>query len=145
MFRIKKFEWIDHPADIGFRAYGKSLADAFENAALALTNIIGVTDNIDEKEEVFVELEAEDVEALLYEWLDHLIYLQGARRIVGGRFEVKELSKVKEGYELKAKLWGEEYDPAKHGPGTEVKAMTYHMMEINQEPERCSVQVVVDI
>ena len=141
---MKKFEWIDHPADTGFRAYGRDIIEAFENAALALTNIIGDTDSIEEKEEVSVEIEAEDLEALLYDWLDNLLYLQGARGLVGGRFEVEKLSKINDGYELRAKLYGEKYDPSKHGPGTEVKAMTYHMMEIDQQPEQCSIQVVVD-
>lgn len=142
---MKKFEWIDHPSDIGFRAYGEDLAEAFENAALALTEIMANADKVEAKGEISIELEAEDREALLYDWLDLLLYLHGAEGLIASKFEVEKLFEKNDEYQLKARVWGEEFDPERHEPGTEVKAMTYHMMEINCGPEKSSVQVVVDI
>ncbi len=141
---MKKFEWVDHPSDIGFRAYGRDLREAFENAALALTEIITDAKKVKAEKEVSIELRSEDKEALLYDWLDHLLYLHGAERFIGSKFKVKEISSNEE-LELKAKAWGEKHDPERHGPGTEVKAVTYHMMEIDCGNDQCSVQVVVDI
>lgn len=141
---MKKFEWVDHPADVGFIAYGQDLGEAFENAALALTEIIADSDKIGPSEEVELEVVAEDTEALLYDWLDNLLYLFGAENFLGSRFEIEEFS-ANDKFELKGKAWGERHDPERHGYGTEVKAITYHMMEVNCDRGKCSVRVIVDI
>ncbi|KXB01068.1 hypothetical protein AKJ41_02820 [candidate division MSBL1 archaeon SCGC-AAA259O05] len=142
---MKKFEWVDHPSDIGFRAYGKSLEKAFENAALALTEIMADADKVKPEGEISIELQAEDREALLFDWLDFFLYLQDAEDLISSKFEVESITEENEGFKLKARAWGEKYDPDRHGAGTEVKAVTYHMMEIECGPDRFSVQVVVDI
>ncbi len=141
---MKKFEWVEHPSDIGFRAYGKDLAEAFENAALALFEVMVDTGKVEPREKVKVELEAEDEGALLYDWLDRMLYFRDARNMVMSKFKVG-ISKTKDGLKLNAQVWGERFDPAKHPERTAVKAMTYHMMEIKREKNRCSVQAVVDI
>lgn len=142
---MKKFEWIDHPADAGFKAYGKNLEEAFENAALALTELMVDSDKVELKEEEKIEIHSEDLESLLFDWLDHFLYLQGAKGYIASKFEVGDIIEENDGYRLKGRAWGEKYSAEKHGPGSEVKAITYHMMEINQEPARTSVQVVVDV
>ncbi|KXB02795.1 hypothetical protein AKJ45_00395 [candidate division MSBL1 archaeon SCGC-AAA261F19] len=142
---MKKFEWIDHPSDAGFRAYGENLAEVFENAALALTEILVDTSKIGRKEEIEIEIEAEDKKALLYDWLEHFLYLQGAENIVASKFEIEEITRREDYYKLRAKAWGERFEPDRHNPRTEVKAVTYHMMEIVEEEDRCSAQVIVDI
>ncbi|MFN4132785.1 MAG: archease [Candidatus Hadarchaeales archaeon] len=141
---MRRFEWVEHPSDIGFRAYGTNIAKAFENAAAALFEVMTDTTKVEPKEEVAIEIEAEDKEALLYEWLDHLIYLQDSRGLLLSKFKVEIIEKPGE-LELKAKAWGEKFDPKKHVERTHVKAMTYHMMEIKEEPGGCWVQAVVDI
>lgn len=141
---MKKFEWVEHPSDIGFRAYGKDLAEAFENAALALFEVMVDTGRVELREEVKVDLEAEDEGALLYDWLDRLLYFRDSKNLVMSKFSVA-ISKTKGGFKLNAQAWGERFDPAKHPERTAVKAMTYHMMEIKREKNRCSVQTVVDI
>ena len=141
---MKRFEWVEHPSDIGFRAYGNDLAETFENAALALFEVMVDTGKVEPREEVEVELEAEDEGALLYDWLDRLLYFHDTRNLVMSKFNV-EVSKTKSGLKLKARVKGEPFDPAKHTERTAVKAMTYHMMEIKHEKDRCSVQAVVDI
>lgn len=142
---MKRFEWVEHPSDIGFRAYGRDLAEAFENAALALFEVMVDTSKIDPREQVEVELEAEDEGALLYDWLDRLIYFHDAQGLVLSKFKVEKLEKLPTGLKLKAKAWGERFDRIKHPGRTAVKAMTYHMMEIKREKNRCMVQAVVDI
>ena len=140
----KRFEWVEHPSDIGFRAYGRDLAEAFENAALALFEVMVDTSKVEPREEVKVELEAEDEKALLYDWLEKLLYFHDTQNLVMSKFRVT-ISGANGGFKLIARAWGEPFDPAKHPERTAVKAMTYHMMEIKCEPERCSVQAVVDI
>ena len=141
---MKRFEWIEHPSDIGFRAYGRNLAEAFGNAALALFEVMTDTTKVEPREEVKIELGAEDEGALLYDWLDRLLYFHDARGLVMSKFEV-EISEAAGKLKLRAKASGERFNPEKHPERTAVKAMTYHMMEIKREKERCWVQAVVDI
>lgn len=142
---MEKFEWIEHPADTGFKAYGNNLEEAFENAALAFTNIIADAEKVEVKEEYDIDLSSEDLEALLYDWIDYLIYLYDAKSFLASKFEVEKISKTNDGYKLEAKAQGEKYNREKHGQGTEVKAMTYHMMEIKDDPNQSYVQAIVDI
>ncbi|MEW6592969.1 MAG: archease [Candidatus Hadarchaeota archaeon] len=141
---MKRYEWVEHPSDIGFRAYGRSLAEAFENAALALLEVMTDTNKVEPLEKVEVDLKAKDEGALLYDWLDRLIYLHDSRNLVMSKFKV-EISHVGEGLKLHASVMGEKFDPKKHEERTAVKAMTYHMMEVKQGKDGCSVQAVVDI
>jgi len=142
---MKKFEWIEHPSDIGFRAYGKSLAEAFENAALAFSEVMIDTSKVRSCEEVKVELEAEDEKALLYDWLERFLYLHDAKGLVMSKFKVEELERSNGSFKIMAKAWGEKFDPKKHEPKVAIKAVTYHMMEIERVKGKYSVQVVVDI
>jgi len=141
---MKRFEWVEHPSDIGFRAYGRDLAEAFENAALALFEVMVDTEKVEPREEAEVGLEAEDEKALLYDWLDRLIYLHDSDNKVFSKFIVK-IAENQEGLRLQARIWGEVFDSRKHPERTAVKAMTYHMMEIKRSPEETYVQAVVDI
>jgi SHS2 domain-containing protein len=141
---MKRFEWVEHPSDIGFRAFGRDLAGAFENAALALFEVMIDTTTVEPREETKIELEAEDEKALLYDWLDKLIYFRDSDNKVFLKFGVK-ITKTKNGLKLVATARGETFDPAKHNERTAVKAMTYHMMEISDEPGNFYVQAVVDI
>lgn len=142
---MKRFEWVEHPSDIGFRAYGRNLAEAFENAALALFEIMVDTNKVEPREETALEFEAEDEQALLYDWLDKMIYFHDAQGLIFSKFKVEKLERSPTGFKLKAKVWGERFNRKKHPERTAVKAMTYHMMKIKREPGRCSVQAVVDI
>ncbi|MEM2865559.1 MAG: archease [Candidatus Hadarchaeales archaeon] len=139
-----KFKWVEHPSDIGFRAYGKDLGEAFENAALALFEVMTDTGRVEAREEVGVELEAEDEQALLYDWLDRLLYFRDAEGLLFSRFRA-EVGEEGGRWKLRGRAWGERFDPKKHEERTAVKAVTYHLMEVGKEGDRAFVQVVVDI
>ncbi|HID60732.1 MAG TPA: archease, partial [Hadesarchaea archaeon] len=120
------------------------LAEAFENAALALFEVMVDTSKVEAREKVDVELKAEDEKALLYDWLDKLLYFHDANQLVMSRFKV-DISKTPDGLKIEAGVMGERFNPAKHSERTAVKAVTYHMMEIRRGKDKCSVQAVVDI
>ncbi|MGQ9788330.1 MAG: archease [Candidatus Hadarchaeaceae archaeon] len=141
---MKKFDWIEHPSDIGFRAYGRDLAGAFENAALALFEIMVDTSKVEHKEGHYIELAAEDELALLYDWLDRLIYFHDSKNLLFSKFAVR-IEKTKKGLNLSAQVWGEKFDPAKHPERTAVKAVTYHLMQVEEGEKGSYVQAVVDI
>ena len=70
----KPFKYFDVTADIGFTAYGNSLEESFQNAALAMFNVISDTDDIDSKENLSFSIESEDEVSLLFDFLEVLLF-----------------------------------------------------------------------
>jgi SHS2 domain-containing protein len=136
----KEFEIVDHTADVGIRAYGISINQAFANAAKALFSLITELDNIDEVLHRDIELVAPDQESLLVEWLNELIYLFDAENIIFKRFDITQLNSTR----LKARGYGEKVDSSKHKLKIGVKAATYHMLKVDKT-NGCQVQVLFDI
>ncbi len=135
------FELIEHTADVGVRAWGDTIEEAFEEAALGMFSIMGDASKADEVGEVEVMLESEELGELLVDWLSELLYLFDAERAFLCRFDVRIEKKGK--LKLTGKAYGEEYKPEKHGMGTEIKAVTYHILEVNEEKKE--VRVLFDI
>jgi SHS2 domain-containing protein len=135
------FELFDHTADVGAWAYGRSRAEAFENAALAMLSLMVNVDSLLEAEEHRVEVEAENQEALLVAWLSELLYLVDAEGLVFRRTAIEELTDQR----LVARLWGERIDPKRHALGTVVKAVTRHLLTIEKDDDGYRVRVIFDI
>ena len=135
-----RWEHFPHDADVGIRGRGSTLADAFEQAALALTGI--VTDaEIDPRTSVEVTCEAPDVEVLLVEWLNSIIYEMAVRSMIFGQFKVT-LSNTR----LQGSMWGETIDQAKHLPACEPKGATYTALRVAQEPDGTwSAACIIDV
>ncbi len=136
----KEFEIVDHTADVGIIAYGADVRQAFANAARALFSLITELENIEEVLHRDIELTATDEESLLVAWLNELIYLFDAENIIFKRFDITELNNTR----LKARIYGEKVDRAKHKLKTGVKATTYHMLKVDKD-DGCKVQVLFDI
>jgi SHS2 domain-containing protein len=136
---MKRFELIEHTADLGLIAYGKSLAEAFANAAYGLFSIIAGLDAVKETESRRVELSEDDPEALLFEWLNSLIYLFDVEMLLFKKFDIIYM----DGHQLKAICYGEKYDSSRHHLKTGVKSATYHMLKVDEEKNR--VQVIFDV
>ncbi len=133
------YEFIEHTADIGIKAYGKNLSEAFKNAAVGMFDIITNKSKINNIGEYEIQLDAPDLEQLLVDWLSELLFLNGAKNLVFSEF-ILNIS----GNSLSAKIFGEEFDDSKHKKGTEIKAVTYHMLEVhNTKP--VFVKVLFDI
>jgi len=142
---MREWEHYEHTADIGIRGYGSTLEEAFEAVALALFDVMVDVRKVEPKECREVEVEGEDLMALLYNFLEELLILHDMEGLVFGDVKV-EIEKGGEGYKLKAKACGEPLDYGKHEPKEEVKAITYHEMEIKQLPDgRWMAQLVPDI
>ena len=135
-----RWEHFPHGADAGVRGFGPTVAQAFEQAALAVTGI--VTDAVvAEQSAVRVRCEAPDVEQLLVEWLNALIYEMAVRNMVFGRFQV-----ALSGTRLEATMWGEPIDQEKHTPACEPKGATYTMLRVaKDESGTWSAGCVVDV
>ncbi len=138
---MQKYELIDHTADVGVKANGNSLSECFENAAHAMFDIITDKSKIESVGQYNIELEADDSEQLLVDWLSELLYLNSAKNLVFGFFKVNLKNHNKK---LTATVFGEKFDFSKHKAGAEIKAVTYHILEVRKK-KPCHVQVLFDI
>lgn len=134
------WQHFEHGADIGVRGVARSLAGAFEQAALALTAVITDPSRIEGKERVEIECSAPDVELLLCDWLNALIYEMALRKMLFGRFEVRL-----EGTSLQGSAWGEPVVVNWHHPAVEIKGATYTGLKVAQEGGDWIAQCVVDV
>lgn len=138
-----KFEFFDVTADAGYKAYGNTLDEAFENAALAMFEVMTDTSKIEPKIEKKIQVESEDEYALLYDWLSEFLVILDSEYLVFSKFNVK-IEEIDEGYSLEGTAWGEEFNPSIHESRAEVKAVTYHLMDIKKS-DKYMVQVILDI
>ncbi|NJF24590.1 archease [Thermococcus sp. Bubb.Bath] len=142
---MRKWEHYEHTADIGVRGFGSTLEEAFEAVALGLFDVMVDVGKVEPRECRGVEAEEEDLEALLYSFLEELLVLHDMEGLVFGDVKVS-IEKTKDGYKLKAKACGEPLNLEKHNPKEEVKAITYHEMEIKRLPDgRWMAQFVPDL
>jgi SHS2 domain-containing protein len=135
------FEILEHPADIGFRAWGASPAELFQNAASAMIAIAVETDSIEPRGELPVELNAEGYESLMVDWLSEVLYLFDASRFAARRFLVDEISPKG----LRARVLGEPRDPQQHPWKLIVKAVTYHELKVVEKNGRWKAEVYLDV
>ncbi|WP_094228075.1 archease [Methanolobus psychrotolerans] len=140
----KDFEYLEHTADAKFRAYGKSLGEAFENAALAMLNVMVDTGSVKNTLSVNIKLAANDIDSLLFDWLSEILFVFEVDEMVFGRIKVNELNVSDEECSIYATLFGETIDHSVHVFDTEVKAATYNDMIIEQRDEGWMIQATVD-
>lgn len=124
------FEFKDHTADIIIHAKGADLKEAFEQAALGTYQVMTDISLIEHKKTKEVSIKSEDDKALLFDWIDQLIFLFDTESFVSNKVSIQEFSKTNDQFLLKATLEGEEFDISKHSQKSEVKAMTYSFMEV---------------
>jgi len=136
-----RWEHFAHDADVGVRGVGRTPAEAFEQAALALTAVVTDPAAVALDERVEIACADADPEALLFDWLNAVVYEMATRGLVFGRFEV-----AVRGDRLEASAWGEPVDVAKHQPAVEVKGATYTGLHVRRDGEGAWIaECVVDV
>lgn len=133
-----RYELLEHTADIMVRTTGADLEECFANAAYALEDQIVDADRVRSLERVEIDVEGFDKEALLLNFLSEFLFLFDTRRLVFGQFLV-----FIDGNNLHCDAWGEPIDVERHGAKREIKAITYHMMQVDEATP--SVTVLFDI
>ncbi|MEM2815969.1 MAG: archease [Candidatus Bathyarchaeia archaeon] len=145
MGKTKGFKFLEHTADVYIAAYGRNLAEAFEQAAAAMLEVTTDSEKVEPKLEDHVEITAEDEYALLYNWLEAILVKSEVNQMLYSKFEVLGIEKTPEGLRLRARMWGEPFNPEKHPQKVGVKAVTYHRMEIDVKPDKATVKFILDI
>jgi SHS2 domain-containing protein len=136
---MNRFEIVEHTADIGLNAFGKTLSEAFANAAYGMFSIIAELGSVKEIETRRVEVSADNIEGLLFEWLNSLLYYFDVEMLLFKRFEIIKF----EDKTLVAVCHGEKFDAYRHHIKNGVKSATYHTLEIDRVKKR--VRVIFDI
>lgn len=136
-----RFELLEHTADTGIRAYGKTLEDVFANCALGMISIILEPERVHPREEVEIEAGGRDLESTLVAWLEEILFLVEGEGMAFRGFEVEKV----EDDSVKGKGRGEPLDPSRHEIKGEIKAPTYHRIRVARERDGWTAQVIFDV
>ncbi len=125
---------------MGVRGRGATCAEAFEQAALALTAIVTDPASVRSTQQVEVRCAAPDAELLLVDWLNAIIFEMATRHMLFARYEVQLADGA-----LVGTAWGERVEPARHQPAVEPKGATYTSLAVRHEDGGWLAQCVVDV
>jgi SHS2 domain-containing protein len=136
-----RWEHFAHGADLGVRGYGRTLAEAFEQTALALAAAVVDPSTVRAVETAEIRCEAPDAELLLVDWLNGIIYDMATHHRCFARFGVET-----DGARLVGRATGERFDPARHEGGVEPKGATYTALRVAREADGTWLaQCIVDV
>ncbi|MFX0014854.1 MAG: archease [Promethearchaeota archaeon] len=135
------FDYFEHQADIGIRGKGHTLPEAFEQAALAMFEIMVETKDIQHKDSYVIEVEGNDLTELLIAWLSELLFLKDVEGKMFSKFQIKSLDENK----LVGEVYGEPIDPSRHKLKLEVKAATYTQLIVEKKDKNWIAQCLVDV
>ena len=140
------YTYLDHDADVGIRASGASVEEAFEEGAKAMLNVMWDISTIEERQNVSIECEARDVPELFVEMLNEILFKQGVEELALARLKIDEIKRQENGrYKLKGIAFGEPLDIDKHAVKTEVKAATYAGLRYEEKEGQHMVQCILDV
>ncbi|HXK04628.1 MAG TPA: archease [Verrucomicrobiae bacterium] len=135
------FELLEHPADIGFRAFDESLPGLFANCALALLSIACDLSAVQPANRYRLWVSSGDRESLLVDWLNEVLYWFDGKRIALESFQIDHLDETS----LIATALGEPRDPVRHPAKLIVKAATYHQLRIEERDGCWMAEVYLDV
>jgi SHS2 domain-containing protein len=138
---MKHFEILDHTADIGLVIYGEDLKALFENAGEAFFHLITDLRKVKRRIERRVDIGGESLDRLMVDWLSELLYLHDTENLLFKGFNVESVG----GDGLKAMVKGEPFREGVHVIKTEVKAVTYHQIEVRENNGRWRAQIIIDL
>ena len=141
------YEILEHPADVGFLAHGRTLAELFENSALAMCSLACTPEKADERLERQIVARGSDIESLLYAWLTEILAIADAEQLVFSRVSVSELRMPSESAagEVIGVARGEKFDRERHAAGTYIKAVTLHQFQVERTAQGFRARVYLDL
>ena len=138
---MKRYELIDHTADLGIKLREKSLTRLFASAGYALFDIILEISQVQPKKSLDIHVPGEEIESILVDWLRELLFKFNMDRWVLKEFDIGKIDESG----LQAVVKGETFDPSRHSLKTEIKAVTYHGLEVNRKNDGWEAQIIFDI
>jgi SHS2 domain-containing protein len=141
---MRPFEYLEHTADVKFRAFGMTQEEMLSNAAAALFEAMVDPATIMIKETWRVKLQAQDLEELAYLWLSEIVFLFETESAVFATFSVSLEHSEDNGWKLFGEIGGERMDLSRHAFKSEVKAVTMHQFQIKKNDHWC-LQAILDV
>ena len=140
------YRFLDHTADVSVESQGRNLEEAFEQTAYSLMETITpIFKSIPVEIERIITIESEDKEALLFDFLTEFLYIFDVYELIFNTIRIHSIKKEREKYYLKASAKGGKFNKLKHEPGTEVKAITYSFMNIEEKKNGVKINIVFDV
>ena len=138
---MKKYELINHTADLGVEIYGRDLKELFQNAGEALFEILCDPSEVGDSVQRRLVVVGDDLEQLMVVWLGELLFLHETEGLLFKRFEVEEVGDTR----LKATVHGERFKEGHHTIKAEVKAVTYHQIQVRHKGSGWISRVIFDL
>ena len=138
---MKAFEILDHTADIGLLIRGRDLRELFENAGKGFFHLITDMRRVRERLEKRIEIGQEPLERLMVDWLNELLYFHDVENLLLRTFKMESVGKGG----LKAVVKGESFREGVHVVKTEIKAVTYHQIQVQKEDGLWKARVIFDL
>lgn len=135
-----EFEILEHTADAKFRAEGDSLEKAFKASVEAFSEIVGGGSGIYTHE---IEAKSENLDALLFDFMDELIFLQDTRNVAVSHASGISVEELNDGWRLQAEIMVDNI--TSETDFTDIKAPTYSEMDVGFDDGRWYAQAVLDI
>jgi len=139
-------KFFDHTADVLFVARADALPDLFRECALAVEETMIDLSTIKAVQKIKILVESKDLEGLLHDFLEELVFFKDYKQLLFNRFEIEIQEKDKKaGYNLVCVAHGEKLDVARHDPRVDVKAVTRHEFEVIKDKQSWKAKVLLDI
>ena len=137
----EKYHLIDHTADFGIQVSGSTSKDLFANAAEALFDVITEIDSLTGHDSCHMEVFGADWSDLMVNWLREILYLWNGKERLVKSANITSISEKK----LSAQVVFDPYDPDCHTVKTEIKAVTYHQIQVKRTPSGWTARIIFDI
>ncbi len=139
------YSYLEHTADMGIRAEGSDLAEAFESGAEAVLELFFELDTISVENSVSFGVWSTEPTLLFVEFLNEIISIQDSRGLAFKSVRVLDIKPSEEGLLLTATAYGEPIDLGKHKVKTEVKAATYSGLSYKHFGGRDVLECILDV
>jgi SHS2 domain-containing protein len=139
------YTFLPHTTDAYIEAVGATLEEAMQFAGMALIDTMCSIESIEPIITEQVETSGRDEVTLLYDWLECILLKFDLEGKVYSRFKVAAVYRSAVGLSVTAEISGEKYDRKKHGAKVEVKAVTYHKMEVLREGNSAVLRFILDL
>ena len=136
-----KYRLIDHTADFGIHVFGSDSKDLFANAVHAMFDLITEIDSLKGLDAFYIRVTGDDWPDLMVNWLREILFLWNGKEMLVKTAQILSLSKN----DLSAKVIFDPYDPDIHTIKTEIKAVTYHQIQVNSGPAGWEAKIIFDV
>ena len=145
---LDRVEYLDHMTDAYLRIRGQTMNEAFEYSAMGLVNIMYNIENVEKKQQIHIFAEGDELENLLFDWLDKILLLMLIDKVIFSKFKIEiTFDESSNRYLLTGYGEGELVDISKHELKVEIKGITYHEMKIlnYKDTNETIIEYIVDL